>query len=66
MGREDIMSTDTSIVNYVVTTKGFSGTKVTYCTTEEQVYKALSNCSIGALASVTSPTGKSVTNFVPY
>lgn len=53
-------------VNYVVTTQGWSGRKVTECETEEQAWKALGDCSFGALANVSSPTGKDVSQFVPY
>lgn len=53
-------------INYVVTTQGWSGKKVTECETEAEVWKALGNCSIGALRTVSSPTGKSVSQFTPF
>ena len=37
------------IVNYIVTTQGFSGKKVTECETKAQVNTALGDCSFGAL-----------------
>jgi hypothetical protein len=54
------------IVNYIVVTQGWSGRKVTECETEEEAWKAYSDCSLGALRSVTSPTGKDVYKFIPY
>ena len=54
------------IINYIVTTQGWSGKKVTECETEGEARKALSNCSLGSLVNVTSPTGKDVSQFVPY
>ena len=53
-------------INYVVTTKGWSGKKVTECETEDEAWKALIDCSFGSLSSVSSPTGKSVTKFIPF
>lgn len=53
-------------INYVVTTQGWSGKKVTECETEEQAWKALGDCSFGALTNISSPTGKSVNQFVPF
>lgn len=53
-------------VNYVVTTQGRSGYKVTECESEAEVWKALGDCSFGALKNVSSPTGKSVIQFVPF
>lgn len=53
-------------VQYVVTTQGWSGKKVTECETEDEAWKALSNCSLGSLVNVSSPTGKSVGQFVPF
>lgn len=52
-------------INYVVVTQGWSGKKVTECETEDEAWKAISNCSFGALVSVSSPTGKSVSQFIP-
>jgi len=52
--------------NYIVTTQGFSGKKITYCETIEEAETALSDCSIGALTDVYSPTGKDVSVFVPF
>ena len=54
------------IVNYIVTTQGFSGKKITNCETIEEAYTALGDCSMGALTDVSSPTGKSVSEFIPY
>lgn len=54
------------IVNYIVTTQGFSGRKVTICQTIEEVQEALCDCSLGALTSVSSPIGKDVSKFIPY
>jgi len=53
-------------INYVVSTQGWSGKKVTECETEDEVWKALGDCSFGSLTNVSSPTGKSVSQFVPY
>lgn len=53
-------------INYIVTTQGWSGKKVTKCNTEEEAWVALGDCSIGALTEVDSPTGKDVSMFVPY
>lgn len=53
-------------INYIVTTKGWSGKKVTECETEVEAWEALHDCSFGALTSVTSPTGKDVNQFVPF
>lgn len=53
-------------INYVVTTQGWSGKKVTECETEDEAWKALGDCSFGSLTNVSSPTGKSVSQFVPY
>lgn len=61
------MTTDKQkTINYVVTTQGWSGKKVTECETEDEARKALGDCSIGSLVNVTSPTGKSVSQFVPF
>lgn len=54
------------IINYVVTTKGWSGKKVTECEAEDEAWEALGNCSFGSLTVVYSPTGKSVSQFIPY
>ena len=59
------MTTDKTI-NYIVTTQGWSGKKVTECETEDEARKALGDCSFGALVNVSSPTGKDVRQFVPY
>lgn len=53
-------------VNYVVTTQGWSGNKVTECESEADVWKALGDCSFGALTNLSSPTGKNVNKFIPY
>lgn len=53
-------------VNYVVTTQGWSGKKVTECETEEEAWEALADCSLGALTSVSSPTGKNISQFIPF
>lgn len=53
-------------INYIVTTQGWSGKKVTECETGEQAWKALGDCSFGALTNVSSPTGRSVSQFVPF
>ena len=53
-------------INYIVTTKGWSGKKVTECETEGEAREALGNCSFGALTSVSSPTGKDTSQFVPF
>lgn len=60
------MTTNNKTVNYVVTTQGWSGKKVTKCNTEDEAWKALADCSFGALTNVSSPTGKSVSQFVPF
>jgi len=61
------MTTDKKkTINYVVTTQGWSGKKVTECETEDEAWKALGDCSLGALVNVSSPTGKSVSQFVPF
>lgn len=60
------MVTDKKTVNYVVTTQGWSGKKVTECSTQDEVWEALAECSLGALTNVTSPTGKSVSQFIPF
>ena len=54
------------VVNYIVTTQGFSGKKVTECETIEQVNRAFGDCSFGALKSVSSPTGKDVDDWIPF
>jgi len=54
------------VVNYIVTTEGWSGRKVTKCETPEEVSRALGDCSFGALTMVDSPTGKDVSEFVPF
>lgn len=53
-------------VNYTVTTRGWSGKEVTECETEDEAWEALHDCSFGALTNVTSPTGKDVSQFVPF
>lgn len=53
-------------VNYIVTTQGWSGKKVTPCNTKSEVWVALDDCSLGALTSVSSPTGKTTSDFVPF
>ena len=58
--------TNGKMVNYIVTTQGFSGKKITECETEQEAWKALDDCSFGALTDVSSPTGKDVSEFVPY
>lgn len=64
--RGQAMTTDKEkTVNYVVTTQGWSGKKVTECETEDEAWKAISNCSFGSLVNVSSPTGKSVSQFIP-
>ena len=61
------MTTDKNkTINYVVSTQGWRGKKVTECETEDEVWAALSNCGIGSLTNVSSPTGKSVDKFVPF
>lgn len=61
------MTTDKQkTINYVVTTQGWSGKKVTKCETEYEARKALGDCSFGALTDVSSPTGKDVSQFVPF
>lgn len=59
-------SNEKKTINYIVTTQGWSGKKVTECETEHEARKALSACSIGALTNVSSPTGKSVSKFTPF
>ena len=54
------------IVNYIVKTQGWSGTKITECETEDEVWAAMSDCSLGALFTVESPTGMSVDQFIPF
>lgn len=54
------------VVNYIVTTQGWSGKKVTECTTKEEVNYALGDCSFGALTDVQSPTGLDVTEWIPF
>lgn len=54
------------IVNYVVTTQGWSGKKVTECETVEQAWHALGDCSVGAITSVQSPTGKDVRELIEF
>ena len=67
MMRKLAMTTDNKkTVNYVVTTQGWSGKKVTECETEEEARNALDDCSFGALTNVSSPTGKDVSQFVPF
>lgn len=53
-------------INYIVTTKGWAGKKVTECETEDEAWKAIGNCSFGSLVTVSSPTGKSVNQFIPF
>lgn len=61
------MTTDEKkTINYVVTTQGWSGKKVTECETEDEAWKALTDCSFGSLTNVSSPTGKNVNKFIPY
>lgn len=57
---------DFAPVNYIVETQGFSGHKITGCATLEEAHIAFSNCSLGALRSVTSPTGQDVSDFIPF
>ena len=57
---------DYSPINYLVTTQGFSGYKETGCATIEEARIAFGNCSMGALRSVTSPTGLDVSRFIPF
>jgi hypothetical protein len=65
--RSQVMKIDEKkIINYIVTTQGWSGKKVTECETEDEAWKALGKCSIGSLVYVTSPTGKSVSQFTPF
>lgn len=54
------------VINYIVTTQGFSGRKVTECETKQEVWAAIGNCSFGALTEVYSPTGKDVSEFLPF
>ena len=61
------MATDKKkTINYVVTTRGRLGEKVTECETEDEAWEALDDRSFGALKYVSSPTGKSVIQFVPF
>ena len=61
------MTTDKKkTINYIVTTQGWSGKKVTECKTEDEAWEALRNCSFGALTDVSSPSGKDVSQFVPF
>ena len=61
------MTTDKKKTNtYEVTSQGWSGKKVTECETEDEVWKALGDCSFGALTNVSSPSGKDVSQFVPF
>ena len=53
-------------INYIVKTQGWSGIKVTECETVAEARKALGDCSFGALTSVRSPTGKDISQFVPF
>lgn len=55
-----------NMVNYIVTTQGWSGHKVTECETEDEAWVALGDCSIGALTEVYSPTGMDVSQFIPF
>lgn len=61
------MTTDKKkTVHYVVTTWGRLGEKVTECETEDEAWEALDDLSFGELKYVSSPTGKDVSQFVPF
>lgn len=66
MNETEITTDEKKTINYIVTTQGWSGKKVTECETEDEAWKALSDCSLGALTNVFSPTGKSIRQFVPF
>lgn len=54
------------MINYIVTTQGWGGKKVTECETIKEVNAALVDCSFGALTEVESPTGLPVDEFIPF
>lgn len=52
--------------NYIVTTQGWSGVKVTKCNTPSEVWDAIGRASFGALYEVKSPAGLDTGEFVPF
>ena len=53
-------------INYIVTTEGWSGKKVTECRDEVEVWEAIGEASFGALYYVESPTGRDTSEFIPF
>ena len=53
-------------INYIVTTQGFNGKKITECETKKEALEALTDCSIGALTNISSTTNKDISEFIPY
>ena len=52
--------------NYIVTTQGWSGRKVTECETVDECWDAIGAASFGSLYEVNSPVGLDVSNFIPF
>lgn len=57
---------DIEVVNYIVTTNSFKGTRITECETIKQVDMAIGDMSFGGTYDVSSPTGKSLSEFIPF
>lgn len=54
------------MINYIVTIRDFKSHRKVKCSTEEEVWKAIGSSMFGGLYEVSSPTKKSVNEFVPF
>jgi hypothetical protein len=52
--------------NYVVVTYSFRGTVTTHCDTADGVWEAIGSMSFGGIYNVSSPSGQSIDEFIPF
>lgn len=53
-------------INYIVTIDEIGGRCKIFCNTEDEAWNAVGKASFAALYQVESPTGKDVSDFIPY
>jgi hypothetical protein len=54
------------VVNYIVHIQDWNSSRSIECSTKEDAWKALNSMAFGGLYQVVSPTGKDVTEFIPF
>lgn len=54
------------MTNYVVKISDWYGKREVKCRTKAEVWEAIDSRSFGGLYEVSSPTGKSISEFIPF